>query len=1387
MKQTKNVSRKINMLLFILVSICAIIFIMIRTIADDNLNMRQVRYQLGSAVSYEFSFFTDSPKFHTKASGYEKYKGLDTENNMNSIVATDMVKMQGYGNYEFKPDTNLFSFIDYCYSKAPEVVEMCAYRAGTTAENEWNYTKLMNYRDRAINTDFFKHFWQNMSSLCTNFKDYQDDFFFLHYTYPATQKVGINLAMMRNLQNEGESVKEYLTCLTSYIFSITPQAQIEGMTFGKGDVVPFLYYKDKKHANIDVRNDSEALMDIAKYAYVALIEGWCTLPTPYHLWENEYNWLFGNYEPVNLDYDLETLHQWYDETYQRYCKDKGKKGNNLLGSTIEHIIESDYSIEQQLEAVEQYIRDVFTDLGIETDFKETMARNELMAKYMMQNSNFDATIKDYKVTIEFMTENLQRGTHEEQNTHTVVTSDFQKLEFPYTMNERHSHHSDEDGISDGVELGNEKWINITEFVKRTYEDAVRKGDPHKATFEEQVEDIIEKNGAYTDFNGNKVYGSVKWDDMKLKVLYRVYDYKSNPKLNDTDFDGLWDNADSKPIDNKLSGTSTEIGKVEYNQDFRWFYTDNKKYNDELCTMSLIASNLARGNTITTDQVSGNIQEYLEKLGFTDIRNISNNGEVYVGKKKITYYGITKNIYALIIGERNLENNYRAMLMKAQENNGTTNAVYIDFGKTLEEKATEIGRLAFLDNNFGTDTYWVTGYGLGGSIASELASKLTDAGGEVFCYTFGAINTGKERKGTYDNIKNVINEDDYIPKMMNKNIYSKPGQIYSNSIKENLMFEYRDITGNTDYRGDYCLSNFLTHIFEAKKNGMTIDKYRQLVEEMARNLTYFTSLSREVQIDGEISDLAIAYDNMTKANKDAHSIKSYYVLAKSLNGFDLLDRDEKKQEHYERIDETMLMVFAGTEIIKTEEELLFDPRDGVLFVKYKDELREKDDQNLNPYNNNLEPAVKIEGFKFSNYTISSNYKDRDINYVKFWNDVSNGKLSEYRIGDYNGKTKFTCEIESEHFNSFINSFPNPTIEGSAGRIKNINGMYIIDDRILAAFPAALAGEGDYQYESFLNDMHRVSSYKRPIEWENNKYAYTNKISQKDYGSYEGTGNGKYIGGNDIYKLVDCVFEDSGGRQFVVPFIVIDAKLLHLLPNMYDANKDQFLPDETSKMGMMSHLTDNRYGQVVEEVVDSELNNYIGENDINGKTYTYYEVIDKVIAKENEGKPDDDKKSEAVIISKNEYENFNLNKYQKYRDGEHKIVYFDKSIPREVVSLSPIEVLTDGRILEDYQINEVIFGNRDKYKLISMRIYKDESNSTDIIYSPDRTEYGTTGLITLKSKVALPSGIPDVSVWHRYKKIIDEINTQEKKNSLEPRYSGSILSYFYDKGFDRIVNY
>ena len=117
---------------------------------------------------------------------------------------------------------------------------------------------------------------------------------------------------------------------------------------------------------------------------------------------------------------------------------------------------------------------------------------------MMQNSSFDEAIKDYNITIKFMTENLQRGTQEEQNTHTVVTSDFQTLEFNYTMNRRFSEHSDEDTLSDGAELGNEKWINITEFVRRTYEDAKAKLDNTRDLPYMTLYETLKKDNVYLE-------------------------------------------------------------------------------------------------------------------------------------------------------------------------------------------------------------------------------------------------------------------------------------------------------------------------------------------------------------------------------------------------------------------------------------------------------------------------------------------------------------------------------------------------------------------------------------------------------------------------------------------------------------------------------------------------------------------------------------------------------------------------------------------------------------------------------------------------------------------------------------------------------------------------
>lgn len=61
-------------------------------------------------------------------------------------------------------------------------------------------------------------------------------------------------------------------------------------------------------------------------------------------------------------------------------------------------------------------------------------------------------------------------------------------------------------------------------------------------------------------------------------------------------------------------------------------------------------------------------------------------------------------------------------------------------------------------------YLITGHSLGGAAAQLLAAKLTDAGEEVFAYTFGSLNALTENgTGNYPNIWNIFNYyDTYGP-------------------------------------------------------------------------------------------------------------------------------------------------------------------------------------------------------------------------------------------------------------------------------------------------------------------------------------------------------------------------------------------------------------------------------------------------------------------------------------------------------------------------------------------------------------------------------------------------------------------------------------------------
>ena len=924
-KKERNAKNKI----LILFAFCVIILMSNYVYADDNLTLREFEFE-----SKTIKVYTDAIRYHVKANGYEnKYKD-DLENNFYRYTSgpgrelqTERAKMQGYGNYVMKPDTCLFGFIAFC-----NIADSVRCNAASTYLtppniNYCDYTKLVSYTGQTlsgIKTTHMNNFWSLMNS--EEFNRYQDIYYYCYYTKKIVDLSGFSLNTLSNIRdNVTNGSKEFLTACTTYSYAIgkdsAPNFEVK-----KGDMIPFLYVKERSTSEENNENDSyidddefELLKsnpyEIARYVYVALIEGWADNIDNNNLWEEEYQAVFGEqYNNDNLIADLDTLSEWYTQCKDRHKNERGNKGNNLLGSNLDTIIASDYSISQQVEAVDYYLRNI-EGIG---NYKDTMARNELMAKYMMENSKIDGTIKDYTVGIKFITENLQRGTQEPKNTSTVVLSDFQVIEFNHTLDKDGT--SDDDGISDLKELTGRaggdiakdriKWVDITGPLKKTYLSNHSGSD---TGFEDELKRLFISNGGSFDENNNKkMIGQFDYKDGH--AYYRTTDYISNPVLNDTDFDGIDDNkelADEDKTNGRFKGQCGEISKIDYTNDFRYFFVDNDKYNDELAVMSLI---IANGKFVNVFQLlSNDIKQYIEKIGFTNVWLKENfrisdsesiRGKLYIGKKTIQYrvyadgndnigQNAYKDVYGIFLMDFDNETNMKYLL--ANFNIDDIEEYYNNISQDIDE---------YVDSYIGSNPsdydscFWVTGYSMAGGIASHVSPYLIGKG-ETYTYTFGAPNTTTGGSTANANIKNIINEDDLIPKVVNREEgYGRAGTLYNDSIYDNLQLEYRKLIGNiNNYQVSPKITNTIKDRIKSVKSNVTYENFKNMLANgMAKYFANYNKVNdnfnhrfsaNESKISTDLKD--ILNNNVEKVKK-AHEIKAYYVIAKSLNGFDLNNYD-----------------------------------------------------------------------------------------------------------------------------------------------------------------------------------------------------------------------------------------------------------------------------------------------------------------------------------------------------------------------------------------------------------------------------------------------------------------------------------------------------------------
>ncbi len=349
----------------------------------------------------------------------------------------------------------------------------------------------------------------------------------------------------------------------------------------------------------------------------------------------------------------------------------------------------------------------------------------------------------------------------------VILSDYQyvKLNKPVAVD---SGDSDGDSVSDYEELGKAVKQDITPFLKTVL----------------------------------NFYG-IPYELYDGETSIEVYNYKSNPILEDTDFDGINDEKDLKPKNNKFSGSmhyelddKNRECNVEFTVDYRNLFKDNTKYTKDLAVLtSLYASDIYDNLYVEVkDGAKGgsdDATEFGKIFGLQDVEDIKIKGADYtVDKDDETEF---------VIGHRNVEYNgekREVIVLTVRGTNGTsaewssnfdvgadTTEYYDIMGSEhphwknkLNHKGFDVATNRILDkfNDYITrhklndssveKSILISGHSRGAAIANLLGAHFeNDANYKSYTYTFAApYSTTDSNAINYKTINNIVNKDDIIP-------------------------------------------------------------------------------------------------------------------------------------------------------------------------------------------------------------------------------------------------------------------------------------------------------------------------------------------------------------------------------------------------------------------------------------------------------------------------------------------------------------------------------------------------------------------------------------------------------------------------------------------------
>lgn len=357
----------------------------------------------------------------------------------------------------------------------------------------------------------------------------------------------------------------------------------------------------------------------------------------------------------------------------------------------------------------------------------------------------------------------------------VLLNDFQHIKLN-TIDIADGTDTDGDGVLDIEELGEKVEIDLTPYIK-----GVLKG----------------YNQSYECYKG--------------KTIVQALKYKSNPVESDTDYDGIPDQKDKEPRNNKFSGKMhINVGEkdrwerslektcnVEFNVNYRNLFNENKKYKKQLAVLSsLLAADTYKNVYIevtkgATGGSSKSQVEFAKLFGLEDVEDIKVDG----------YKDDPDDVTEFVVGHRsvNYKNQKREIIVMAVRGTNGTNAewssnfdvgadddayynrvgyVHPDWKNKINHKGFDVTanrvlkkydayvKKYKLNDSTIKKSILITGHSRGAAIANLLGAHFAgDNKYKSYTYTFACPGNTTDRDAAntkYNSIQNIVNEDDIIP-------------------------------------------------------------------------------------------------------------------------------------------------------------------------------------------------------------------------------------------------------------------------------------------------------------------------------------------------------------------------------------------------------------------------------------------------------------------------------------------------------------------------------------------------------------------------------------------------------------------------------------------------